>query len=88
MQESDATTQQLPVFVTAGRHRHHAVRLAAATVGLLLAGWLAALLVGLVGFAPLGELPLPGSGHGQSGPATTPSICSSRADRRWDGSRL
>ena len=58
-----------PVFVAGGRHRNHAVRLAAATLGLLLAGWLAALAAGLIGFSPLPELTLPGTGSAQSAPA-------------------
>jgi hypothetical protein len=59
-----------PVFVAGGRHRNHAVRLGAATLGLLLAGWLTALAVGLIGFSPLPELTLPGAGSAQSAPAT------------------
>ncbi|MEK6271554.1 MAG: hypothetical protein AABM42_02775 [Actinomycetota bacterium] len=69
-----ATIEQSPkdtssVFVTGGRHRNHAVRLAAATLGLLLAGWLAALAAGLIGFSPLPELTLPGTGSVRSAPA-------------------
>ena len=45
------------------------VRLAAATLGLLLAGWLAALAAGLIGFSPLPELTLPGTGSAQTAPA-------------------
>jgi hypothetical protein len=52
------------VFVAGGRHRNHAVRMAAATLGLLLAGWLAALAAGLIGFSTL-----PGPGSAQSAPA-------------------
>ena len=58
-----------PVFVAGGRRRNHAVRLAAATLGLLLAGWLAALAAGLVGFSPLPKLTLPGTGSAQTAPA-------------------
>ena len=58
-----------PVFVAGGRRRNHAVRLAAATLGLLLAGWLTALAAGLIGFSPLPELTLPGTGSAQSAPA-------------------
>jgi hypothetical protein len=58
-----------PVFVAGARHRNHAVRLAAASLGLLLAGWLAALAAGLIGFSPLPELKLPGTGSAQSAPA-------------------
>lgn len=59
----------MPVFVAGGRHRNHAVRLAAATLGLLLAVWLTALAAGLIGFSPLPELTLPGTGSAQSTPA-------------------
>jgi hypothetical protein len=48
-----------PVFATGRRHRSHAVRLAAAALGILLAGWLAALVAGLVGFSPLPKLTFP-----------------------------
>jgi hypothetical protein len=65
-QSSKDTT---PVFVAGGRHRNHAARLAAATLGLLLAGWLAALAAGLIGFSPLPELTLPGTGSAQSAPS-------------------
>ena len=58
----------MPVFVAGGRYRNHAVRLAAATLGLLFAGWLTALAAGLIGFSPLPELTLPGTGV-QSAPA-------------------
>ncbi|MEK6327117.1 MAG: hypothetical protein AABM66_06285, partial [Actinomycetota bacterium] len=57
-----------PVFVAGGHRRTHAVRLAAASLGLLLAGWLVALAAGLAGFSPLPELTLPGRG-GQAAPA-------------------
>ena len=62
-----------PVFVAGGHRRAHAVRLAAATLGLLLAGWLAALAASLVGFSPLPELTLsrhrraPGAARGGAG---------------------
>jgi hypothetical protein len=59
----------MPVFVAGGRHRNHAVRLAVATLGLLLAGWLTALAAGLIGFSPLPELTLPGTRSAQSAPA-------------------
>jgi hypothetical protein len=65
-QSSKDTT---PVFVAGGRHRSHAVRLTAATLGLLLAGWLAALAAGLIGFSQLPELALPGTGSAQTAPA-------------------
>jgi hypothetical protein len=58
-----------PVFVAGARHRNHAVRLVAASLGLLLAGWLAALAAGLIGFSPLPELKLPVTGSAQSAPA-------------------
>ena len=60
-----------PVFVAGGRHRSHAVRLAAAALGLLLAGWLTALVAGLVGFSPLPKLTFPGTGAAPA-PATAP----------------
>lgn len=65
-QSSKDTT---PVFVAGGRHRNHAVRLAAATLGLLFAGWLTALAAGLIGFSPLPALTLPDTGTAQSAPA-------------------
>ncbi len=61
-----STAEQLPVFVADGRRRNRAVRLLAATAGLLLAGWLAALAAGLVGLAPLPRLALPGAGQGDA----------------------
>ena len=67
LEQSSKGTPQ--VFVAGGRHRNHAVRLAAATLGLLLAGWLTALAAGLIGFSPLPELTLPGRGSAQSAPA-------------------
>jgi hypothetical protein len=67
--EHSSPDEHVPVFVADGRRRHHAVRLAAATVGLLLAGWLAALAGGLIGFAPLPELALPGAGQREAAPA-------------------
>ena len=67
-----SSEEAMPVFVAGGRHRNHAVRLAAATLGLLLAGWLTALAAGLIGFSPLPELTLSGTGSAQSaqGPQT------------------
>jgi hypothetical protein len=58
-----------PVFVAGGRHRSHAVRLAAAAFGLLLAGWLAAIAAGLIGFSPLPELTLSRPGGAETAPA-------------------
>jgi hypothetical protein len=60
-----------PVFVAGGRHRSHAVRLAAIALGLLLAGWLAAIAAGLIGFSSLPELTL--SRPGGAGTAPAPS---------------
>src|SRR3954452_14575326 len=57
------------VFVSGRRHRTHAVRMAAATLGLLLAGWLVALAGGLIGFSPLPELRLSGTGAAREAPA-------------------
>ena len=65
-QSSEPTS---PVFVAGGRRRNLGVRLIAAALGLLLAGWLAALAAGLIGFSPLPELALPGTGNGQTAPA-------------------
>jgi hypothetical protein len=62
------STDALPVFVAGGRRRNHAVRLAAATLGLLLAAWLVALAAGLMGFSPLPKLTLPGAGTAQTPP--------------------
>ena len=70
-----------PVFVAGGRRRNHAVRLAAATVGLFFAGWLVALAAGLIGFSPLPELALPGTGGAQTGPAS-PGLGSQPAGER------
>jgi hypothetical protein len=57
----NSSNDRAPVFVSGGRRRTHAVRVAAATLGLLLAGWMVALAGGLIGFSPLPEL---GSRHG------------------------
>jgi hypothetical protein len=67
MLDEGSSTNPLPVFVADGRRRQNAVRLLGATLGLLLAGWLAALATGIVGFGALPALPLPGDGS--SGPA-------------------
>ena len=75
-----------PVFVAGGRHRSHAVRLAAATLGLLLAGWLAALVAGLVGFSPLPELTFPGTGAARA-PAAAPEQGSRPAVERDAGTQ-
>jgi hypothetical protein len=63
-----SSTDALPVFVAGGRRRNHAVRLAAATLGLLIAAWLVALAAGLMGFSPLPKLTLPGTGTAQTPP--------------------
>ena len=65
----NSSDDRAPVFVSGGRRRTHAVRVAAATLGLLLAGWLVALAGGLVGFSPLPELRLPGTGAAREAPA-------------------
>jgi len=64
-----SSKEAMPVFVAGGRYRNQAVRLAAATLGLLFAGWLTALAAGLIGFSPLPELTLPSTGNTQSAPA-------------------
>jgi hypothetical protein len=68
MFEPTSSTDGLPIFVASGRGRKHAVRLAATTVGVLLAAWLAALAAGLIGFAPLPQLTLPAADHGDAIP--------------------
>jgi len=70
MLEEGSSTEAIPVFVAEGRRRHHFVRLFGATLGLLLAGWLAALATGIVGFAPLPAIPLPGIGPSHPTPPT------------------
>jgi hypothetical protein len=72
MLDEGSSTNPVPVFVADGRRRHHAVRLLGATLGLLLAGWLAALATGIVGFGALPALPLPGGGSSNTAPATHP----------------
>jgi hypothetical protein len=63
-----SSTDALPVFVAGGRRRNGAVRLAAATLGLLLGAWLVALAVGLIGFSPLPKLALPLTDTAQTAP--------------------
>jgi hypothetical protein len=63
-----STAERSPVFVANGRRRNHGVRVAAATLGILLAGWLAALAAGLIGFAPLPKLAVPGTSPAKSAP--------------------
>src|SRR6476659_6510179 len=65
----NSSDDRAPVFVSGGRRRTHAVRVAAATLGLLLAGWLVALAGGLIGFSPLPELRIPGTGAARTAPA-------------------
>lgn len=79
MLDEGSTTNPTPVFVADGRRRHNGVRLLGATLGLLLAGWLAALATGIVGFAPLPALPLPSSGPSDTAPATHPDPVVARA---------
>jgi hypothetical protein len=69
MLEEGSATDHMPVFVAGGRRRHNAVRLAGTTLGLLLAGWLAALAAGVIGFGPLPGLSLPGADHANPAPA-------------------
>ena len=70
--EPNLSTDGLPVFVAEGRRRQNAVRLVKITIGLALAGWLAALAAGLTGFAPLPLLPLPGADQGHTAPVVRP----------------
>ncbi len=65
----NSSNDRAPVFVSGRRRRAHAVRVAAATLGVLLAGWLVALAGGLIGFSPLPELRLPGTGAARTAPA-------------------
>ena len=64
-----SSKDRAPVFVSGGRRRTRAVRVAASALGLLLVGWLVAMAAGLVGFAPLPELALPGTGATRAAPA-------------------
>jgi hypothetical protein len=73
MLDEGSTTNPIPVFVAEGRRRHHAVRLAGATLGLLLAGWVAALAVGLIGLAPLPAISLPGANQAKPAPVVPPN---------------
>jgi hypothetical protein len=63
-----SSSDALPVFAGGGRRRNHAVRLVAATLGLLFAAWLVALAGGLMGFSPLPKLTLPGTSTAQAPP--------------------
>jgi hypothetical protein len=72
MLDEGTTTNPIPVFVAEGRGRHHAVRVAGGTLGLLLAGWLAALAAGLIGFAPLPAISLPGVNQAKPAPVAQP----------------
>jgi hypothetical protein len=65
----NSSNDRAPVFVSGGRRRTHAVRVAAATLGVLLAGWMFALAGGLIGFSPLPELRIPGTGAARTAPA-------------------
>jgi hypothetical protein len=62
------------VFVSGGHRRSRAVRVAVGALGVLLAGWLLALVAGLVGFTPLPELALPGTGAARTAPASPDHI--------------
>jgi hypothetical protein len=64
-----SSKDRAPVFVSGGHRRARAVRVAASALGVLLAGWLVALAAGLVGFTPLPELALPGTGATRAAPA-------------------
>jgi hypothetical protein len=79
MLEEGSSTNPIPVFVAEGRHRHHAVRVAGATLGLLLAGWLAALAAGLIGFAPLPAISLPGVKQAKPAPVAQPGTRASHS---------
>jgi hypothetical protein len=70
-----------PVFVSDGHRRTHAVRVGGAGLGLLLAAWLVALAAGLVGFTPLPELALPGTGAARTAPAPTDRASQPGAER-------
>jgi hypothetical protein len=77
-----------PVFVSGGRRRTHAVRVAAATLGLLLAGWMVALAGGLIGFSPLPELRLPGTGAAREAPADRASQPGAERDANVNASPI
>ncbi len=64
--EPKAPADGLPVFVAKGRRRYRAVRVGKVALGIALAGWLAALCAGLIGFAPLPLPALSGSDDGQA----------------------
>ena len=72
MLDEGSSTNPVPVFVADGRRRHHAVRLLGGTLGLLLAGWLAALAVGIVGVGSLPAIPFPDGGPPNTAPAPHP----------------
>jgi hypothetical protein len=77
-----------PVFVSGGRRRTQAVRVAAATLGILLAGWLGALAGGLIGFSPLPELALPGTGSTRTAPADRASQPAAKRDANVNASPI
>ena len=77
-----------PVFVSGGRRRTHAVRVAAATLGLLLAGWLGALAGGLIGFSPFPKLALPGTGAARTAPADRASQPAAKRDANVNASPI
>ena len=84
----NSSNDRAPVFVSGGRRRTHAVRVAAATLGLLLAGWLVALAGGLIGFSPLPELALPGTGAARTAPANPASQPDAKRDANVNGSPI
>jgi hypothetical protein len=84
----NSSNDRAPVFVSGGRRRTHAVRVAAATLGLLLAGWLVALAGGLIGFSPLPALRLPGTGAAREAPADRASQSSVGSDANVNASAV
>ena len=84
----NSSNDRAPVFVSGGRRRTHAVRFAAATLGLLLAGWLVALAGGLIGFSPLPELALPGTGAARTAPADPASQPGAKRDANVNASPI
>ena len=77
-----------PVFVSGGRRRTRAVRVAGATLGLLLAGWLGALAGGLIGFSPLPKLALPGAGTARTAPSDRASQPAAKRDTNVNASPI
>jgi hypothetical protein len=74
-----ASADALPIFVAGGRLRHHAVRMAAGALALLLAAWLAALTAGLIGLSPLPKLGFPSGSDRPADPPRSHSAATGRA---------